>query len=215
MKTRTLLTAFLLLAILAGIFFFGRSCKQCDNTATSTPAIDSLLSENARQAADLKRFQDSAEKLLDTKDAVIVTLQVEKDQAAAEARKSKEKALFWAEMYKKAKAAGDTEGQLYACDSLENEFQSYIVRVDAYIVKSDSVIHVQHETIQMLQQLSERQKNHIASQQRTFDMVAGTNADLVKSNNQLQADLKKAKKWGNRKMVIGAAIGGGLGYKIK
>jgi hypothetical protein len=214
MKTNNLIAIIAIVAafILGAILF--RSCKDSKGGHPSVINLDSLLAANARNAKALQDFQDSADKLLDWQDRQIVALKVEKDIAQEDARKSKEKALYWAKLYKEAKSNRDTAAQLYACDSLEAEFQSYIIRVDNYFVKADSIITGQHAMIQTQQSVIDRQAAFIVSQGKTLELAQSSTAALVKENTELKKEVRKQKKWGNGKGILAGIIGVIIGSAI-
>lgn len=213
MKKSIILLVALILVGLAVVLMV-RSCQDSGRTSTSFN-VDSLITAHEREKRVYHQYIDSADRALDAQDQAILALKVAKDQAESEARKSREKAVYWALQYRKAKQQLDTAGQLAACDSLATEFEAYIGRADQFISYTDSVINAQHAMIQSQGQVIDRQREHIAKQDTAVSFLQKVNTDLVAENTALKKDVARKKRQGNGKGILAFVLGAVLGFIVK
>lgn len=205
MSTKNIITIVAAAILLIAAFLLGKSCNRCADY--SSAEIDSVVAVQKKQAEQYKWYRDSAEGQIRLHQAAISELAGQLHQTKTEALKSKQNASYWSSLYEKSITAKDTPKAIIACDELQQEFENYLVKTDRYISKSDSLIGVQHSTISLQSALIEKQKAHIKSQDTALQMVYKANSVMTGDLAKLEKKKRRAKRWGNVKMVL-AAVGG-------
>jgi hypothetical protein len=214
MNTKTIITITAATILLVAAFLFGKSCSQkCSEY--SSAEIDSVVSVQKAQANSHQWYRDSVEGQIRLNGAAIAELNEQLTKTKNDAVKSKQSASYWSSLYRKSITAKDTPKAIIACDELQAEFESYLVKTDRYIANLDSITTVQGGTISLQSDLIEKQKIHIKSQDTAFQIVLAANNTLTQDNAKMEKRVRKAKRWGNVKTILAGVGGTFLGTQIK
>lgn len=193
--------AFLFLATL----LMWRSC-QPEPGFYDTINADSIQAVLNVERQAFRRAQDSALAQQHARDSVIGELALELSQAKTDARKSARSASYWASRYDSAKAAGDTDARLQACDSLRDEHEIYVYRAELAMVKADSVIALQQTQINDQRILIGKQATQIVVEQGRVDLLLTQYNLVAQENSKLKRKVKNS--WW--KAVVGFVAGYGV-----
>lgn len=195
---------FIILVILSLVYV--RSCRPHD-TDPATRTVDSLTRVNREQQIKFDRYVDSTTKANRVKDSIIRRDSLSLVKSRNEVRKSTEIASYYARRYDSAKQALDTSAQLEYCDSLRWQIATINQAVDSF--NSDVAVLVTglYESNAGLKTDLAMAHERISQQNQTIENLNSVQGPIVDENLKLKKQLRSAKKWGNRKMFLGAGLG--------
>jgi hypothetical protein len=204
-----MLLIFGILSLLSLAFVIGRSCNSPDIDPV-TQKVKELTEINIQQGIAFDHYRDSTEKAGRAKDSTIKRDSISLARSQSDVRKSTAIASYYARRYDSAKIALDTAAQIEYCDSLRWEIATINSEVDDVISKTTVLVGGLYERVDGLQADLSKAFHRIQQQDSTIIQLNDLQKPIVDENQALKKQLKSAKRWGNRKMVLGAGIGAGI-----
>jgi hypothetical protein len=204
-----MLLIFGVLSLLSVAFLIYKSCNKPDVDPV-TQKVQELTEINRQQQIAFDHYRDSSEKAVRAKDSTIRRDSISLARSQSDVRKSTAIASYYARRYDSAKQALDTTAQLEYGDSLRWEIATVNQEVDDMISKTTVLVGGLYDRIDGLVIDLSKAHQRIDQQNSTIVQLNDLQKPLVVENQALKKQLKSAKRWGNRKMVLGAGIGAAI-----
>jgi len=198
-----------ILTILSLIIFVWGPCQK-PPVDPRDALIDSLYQSNAQKNANFNQYADSIGRVIKVKDSAIMRSQGQLSQAKTQVNKTLKVAEYYASRYDSAKAALDTSAQLIYCDSLRWQIATIRESTDTFVAKVGVLVSDLYQKIDLQNGFVYRLKRELDGKDSTITAMYNIQKEIAGENASLKKKLKRAKRSGDAKFILGAGIGAGL-----
>ncbi len=204
-----MLGIFAILTILSLIIMIWGPCQK-PPVDPRDALIDSLYQSNAKKNADFKQYTDSIALVIRSKDSAIMRSQGHLSQAKSQVNKSLKVAEYYATRYDSAKAALDTSTQLIYCDSLRWQIVTIRESTDTFVAKVGVLVDDLYQKIDLQNGFVDRLKRELSDKDSKIVAMYKIQRDIAGENASLKKKIKRAKRTGDAKFILGAGLGAAL-----